>query len=130
GPLGLAVLYCAELSRCHIALGEFTVALEARRRGAALAERLPEESQLATIQLVAAEDDWRSAMDDGWDSPLESGGPGMGRGRVLASYRAGVHASIARTHARMGRNERALRRLASVVPAMECAPAWAQGYAG
>src|SRR5262245_24412602 len=127
GPLGLAVLYWAVLSRSQAALGEFTTAQEARRRGAALAERLP-EPQLATVQLVAAEDEWRLAMDEGWDSPMENVGPGMGQGPVLASNRASVHASIARTHARMGRKERALRRLASVVPAVERAPAWAEGY--
>src|SRR5262245_6382325 len=37
-------------------------------------------------------------------------------------------AAIARTHARMGRVERAMRRLASVVPIIEQAPAGARDY--
>src|SRR5262245_64317678 len=66
-------------------------------------------------------------MDVGWEEPMENVVPGMGAA-MLAFYRAGFQASIARTHARMGRIERAMRRLASVLPAIERAPGWAENY--
>ena len=47
---------------------------------------------------------------------------------VGAWYRASTEAAIARIHARMGRADRALRRLASVIPALEKAPGWAENY--
>src|SRR5262249_7790541 len=94
---------------------------------ALLAERLPEPST-AIAWLIAGDDEWRMAVDEGWDEPFRDAGPGMGQGRVLAWYRAGFHASIARTHARMGRAERAIRRLASVLPAIERSPGRAENY--
>jgi tetratricopeptide (TPR) repeat protein len=128
GKIGSAVSLWATVSRFHATLGEFAQAQEARRRGSALAERLPDE-QIATSFLVTAEDEWRMAMDEGWDAPMESVGPGTGLGAVLLQYRAIIEASIARRHARMGRCEPAMRRLAAVLPAIERAPAWAETYA-
>jgi tetratricopeptide (TPR) repeat protein len=127
GKIGGAVSHWAIVSSFHATLGEFVQSQEARRRGSALAERLPEE-QIATVFLVGAEDEWRMAMDEGWDAPMENVGPGMGQGAVRAHYRASVDASIARRHARMGRCEPAMRRLAAVLPAIERAPAWAENY--
>ncbi len=43
-------------------------------------------------------------------------------------FRAVTDASAARTHARTGRPEKALRRLASIIPAIDLAPAWANNY--
>jgi class 3 adenylate cyclase/tetratricopeptide (TPR) repeat protein len=127
GKIGRAVSQWAILSSFHATLGEFVQAHEARRRGSALAERLP-EGQVATVFLVGAEDEWRMAMDEGWDAPMENVGPGMGQGAVRGHYRASLDAAIARRHARMGRCEPAMRRLAAVLPAIERAPAWAENY--
>jgi tetratricopeptide (TPR) repeat protein len=121
--IGRAVAFWAYVARSHCALGEFSRAREARLRGAALAERLIEPA-IATAQLVVAEDEWRMAMDEDWDRPIENVGPGMAQGR----FQATVDASIARTHARMGRVERALSRLEAVVPIITQAPGWAAGY--
>ena len=127
GKIGRAVALWAGVSRFHTALGEFDRAREARLRAAALAERLAEPAY-GTAQLVGAADEWRMAMDEGWDDPMESAGPGIGQGRVLAWYRAGVRAAVARTHARMGRVEPAMRGLTSVLPAIEGGPSWAENY--
>src|SRR5262249_42669301 len=78
-----------------------------------------------TAHLLAGEDEWRMATDQDWDEPMENLGPGLGRGRVLARYGAIQQASIARTHARLARVGPAIRRLASVLPAIEAAPEWA-----
>src|SRR5439155_16788482 len=43
-------------------------------------------------------------------------------------YGAVLMVSKARIHARMGRTEKALGRLAAVIPAVERAPAWAPNY--
>src|SRR4030095_3106842 len=107
--------------------GEFSESREAHRRAEALAERLAEPSY-PTAQLVFAEDDWRLAMDEGWDQPMENVGPGLGGGRVLARYRAIIHAARARAGARTGRTRKAIRIVESLLPAVEQAPAWAECY--
>jgi class 3 adenylate cyclase/tetratricopeptide (TPR) repeat protein len=122
GKIGLAVLRWAGVFCFHTALGEFDRALDARGRAVALAQRLTEPGA-ATTDLVGAEDEWRMAMDEGWDSPM-GGGPRSG----LPGLRASTDAAIARTHARMGRMERALGRLEKVLPAIERAPGWALNY--
>jgi class 3 adenylate cyclase/tetratricopeptide (TPR) repeat protein len=127
GKIGRAVWIWATVSRLHIALGEFAHALEARKRGIALAERLPEPSHY-TAHLITAEEDWRLATDEGWDDPFETIVFGIGRGFAGAAFRAVVQASSARIHARTGRAERAIRRLAPLLPAIERAPAWAPNY--
>src|SRR5262249_13934641 len=108
GKIGRALGQWAAVSRFHIALGEFAAAQEARSGGAALAERLPEPS-IATAQLVGAEDEWRLAMDEGWDTPMQEVGPRPGEGLPRRAYRAANGAAIARTHAHMGRVEPAMR---------------------
>ena len=59
---------------------------------------------------------WRPS-DRAWDTGNFASGTGQR-----------ISAAIARTHAHMGRVEPALRRLASVLPAIERAPAWAENY--
>ncbi|HKA31298.1 MAG TPA: AAA family ATPase [Candidatus Binatia bacterium] len=127
GSIGRAVGAWAIVSRFQVVLGEFAEARETRRRANALAERLP-EPPWAIQHLIAAEDEWRVAMDDAWDAPFENLGPGARHWPPASQYRASVEASIARSHAHMGRMERAMRRLASVLPAIEGAPGWAPNY--
>jgi hypothetical protein len=86
------------------------------------------EPPWAIQHLIAAEDEWRVAMDDAWDAPFENLGPGARHWPPASQYRASVEASIARSHAHMGRMERAVRRLTSVLPAIEGAPGWAPNY--
>src|SRR5262249_35188922 len=81
-----------------------------------------------TAQLVAAEDEWRLAMDEGWDIPMQRVGPRPGEGWPRRVYRAANIAGIARMHARMGRVELAMRRLTSVLPTVERAPGWSENY--
>ena len=57
---------------------------------------------------------------------MENVGPGMGQGAIASWYRAGVLASIARTHARVGHVDRALARFPQILPAIERAPGWAE----
>jgi tetratricopeptide (TPR) repeat protein len=127
GKIGRAVEAWASVARFHAALGEFAAAQEARNRGATLAERLPEPS-IATAQLIGAEDEWRLAMDEGWDFPMQRVGPRPGEGQPRRVYRAANVAAIARMHAHMGRVEPAMRRLSSVLLAIERAPGWAENY--
>jgi len=127
GWLVWAATSLAIAARFNVALGEFTDVQEARRRAAALAKSSA-EPWVATVQLLGAEDEFRLAMDENWDAPLESVGPGMGHGRAMKWYQANVGAVIARTHAHMGRVERAIRRLGSVLPAIEHAPGWTETY--
>lgn len=130
GRIGAAVAFWASTFRLHTALGEFAGARAARSRAAALAARLSVPS-MHTSQLVAGEDEWRMAHDEDWDQPMTHLGPGTPgqRGATGQSfYGASTWASIARLHARVGRIEPALRRLASIIPAIEQAPGWAENY--
>jgi len=87
------------------------------------------EPSFVTAGLLGAEDEWRMAMDQRWDAPMENVGP-MGQGQVLGWFQRSltVSAATARTHARMGRVEPAIRRLARVVPALERAPVGTENY--
>ena len=129
GRLGRAATLWANTARMHIALGEFAEAEGTRRRAAALAGRLTEPS-IGLAAFTDLEDDRRLAMDEEWDAPIDQPGPGIGEGQARKWYwsNPAVGAAIARTHARMGRVERAMRRLASVVPIIEQAPAGARDY--
>ncbi len=126
GRITSAAALWANCGRLHTALGSFADARAARDRSAALIARLPSSSHDSAV-LATAVDEWRMATDEGWDEPIP-GGPGFGTGAVLQWYRASVMAAAARTHARMGRFDHALRRLASVIPAIERAPCWAPNY--
>jgi class 3 adenylate cyclase/tetratricopeptide (TPR) repeat protein len=127
GRIGNQVLVWTNISRLHIALGEFEQAREALQRSVALAEHLPESSRY-TVAVLSAEDELRMATDEGWDTPLVNPGPGLNRALDLSWYRTTTQASIARTHARMGRVEQAIRRLSSVLPAIAGAPVWTEVY--
>ena len=124
GRLARASGALTTVSRFLVALGDFAEGREARIEAAGLAERLIEPSY-ASSQLVAAEDEVRLAVDEGWGAPMENVGPGMGHGEFPEWSRAANSAAIARIHAHLGRVEPALRRLASVLPAIDGAPAWA-----
>jgi len=123
GRVAEAVGNWAAAFRYHTALGEFVLAREARRRGADLAGRFLSPSPF-TAQLVGGEDEWRMALDQGWDEPVGHLGPGL----ALTWYLGATYAAAARIHARMGRTDRALRRLASVIPAIEKGACWAENY--
>ena len=123
GRVGEAVGNWAAAFRYHTALGEFVLAREARRRGAGLVGRFLVPSPL-TAQLVGGEDEWRMALDQGWDEPVGHLGPGI----AFNWYLGAVYAGVARSHARMGRTDRALRRLASAIPALEKGACWAENY--
>src|SRR5262245_36182453 len=127
GRIGSALGVWTGLSRFLIALGEFVGAEEARRRAAMLAERLPGPS-FRTTALVAVEDDWRLAMDEGWDTPGAVPMADLGQPDVSAQLRAATVAAFARAHARMGRVDPPVQLLATVLPAIEGAPSWALHY--
>jgi hypothetical protein len=124
GRIGAAVNLWTIVARSHAVLGEFALAEEARLRGAALAKHLTEPGN-AAFELATAEDEYRMAMDEGWDRPMANSAPREAPER----YGAVVYAAIARTHARMGRVARALHRLESVLPIIARAPGWVGGYA-
>ena len=123
GRVAEAVGNWAAASRYHTALGEFALAREARRRGTGLARRFLSPSPF-TGQLVGAEDELCMALDQGWDESVGHLGPGV----VFTWYLGALYAGAARIHARMGRTERAVRRLASVIPALEKGACWAENY--
>jgi class 3 adenylate cyclase/tetratricopeptide (TPR) repeat protein len=129
GRLCPAVPLWANAARLHIALGDFADAEEARRRAASIAGRLTEPSSGLGL-LIAVQDDWRLATDEGWDAPIEQAGPGLGDERARAWYwgSGGTLAAIARGLARMGRVESAMQFLESVQLALERLPAWADTY--
>jgi tetratricopeptide (TPR) repeat protein len=126
GRLVWAAATWAIAARFHIALGEFTDAHDARRRGAKLAQRVA-DSSLAAVHLLGAEGDWRLAMDEGWYAPLEQN-VGPRTGRAVAWHRANFDAAVAQARAHMGDVEPAMRRLVSVLPAIERAPGWNEDY--
>jgi tetratricopeptide (TPR) repeat protein len=68
------------------------------------------------------------ARDEAHDDPIGDHGGRLMEGFAVARNRAAVAAAAARTHARLGRLERARRRLDAVIPALEQAPAWAENY--
>ena len=110
-------------ARFHLALGEVAAARQARDKAGSLAERLPEPS-VATVEVAGAEDDWRLAVDDDWDRPMENIGPGLGRGLVNAPHEAAMRVAIARICARKGHVEPSIRHLGSVIPAIERGSNW------
>src|SRR5262249_55531330 len=67
---------------------------------------------------------WTTAGIDRW----RASDPGWGRGDSSCGTGVGIAAATARTHAHMGRSEAALRRLLSVLPAIERAPGWVENY--
>jgi len=127
GRLAHAALAWTRVSRFHTARGEFAEATEARRRLPSLLDRIPDTSFVYN-HWIAAEDEWRMARDEEWGEPmLGTRGPSTDIG-LVKYYRAPTDAAVARTHARMGDPERALRRLGRIPVAIEKAPAWAQNY--
>jgi class 3 adenylate cyclase len=127
GRLAHAALAWTRIFRFHTARGEFAEAAEARRRLPSLLERIPDTSFVYN-HWTAGEDEWRMAHDEEWGEPmLGTRGPSTDVGDVKY-YRAPTDAAVARTHARMGSTERALRRLARVTVAIEKAPPWADNY--
>jgi tetratricopeptide (TPR) repeat protein len=127
GRLALASSCWASVYRLHIALGEFAEAREARDRTLAFARRLTVPSYHSGA-IVTGDDELHAALDEGWNDPVENVGPGFGEGAVRAWFAAGVGASAARRHARLGRAERAVARLAPVISAIERAPCGANNY--
>ena len=126
GRIALASFLWARTFLFHTALGEFDSARNARQRSASLATRLPHPSFL-TSHLIVCEDDWRMAVDDAWDAPLEDLGPGLAQ--VSEPWlRVQLRSAKARTDARMGRADRALRGLAEILWAIDRAPDWAPSY--
>src|SRR5262249_31173608 len=81
---------------------------------------------------ISAADEWRLAMDEGWDVLTVEGWDAsveLIRQNVGPKFTWAVtRAAIARTHARGGHVEAALRQLSSVLAAIERAPGWADGY--
>jgi len=123
GRIALSARAWAIAARFHIALGEIAAARQARAKARSLVERLQGPSA-ATVELMGAEDEWRMALDDEWDTPLPNVGAGLRGQPVYASQNAATRASIARIYARNGRVEAAIRRLGSVVPAIERGSDW------
>src|SRR5262249_25066832 len=109
-----------------IALGEFADAKETRQRAAVLAERAADPAW-AMVHLLGAEGDWRLAMDEGWYDPLGTDVQ-PDTERVLGWYRASFNVAFAQAHAHMGQAERAMRRLAAVLPTIVSAAGWTEVY--
>jgi len=128
GRIALAASYWCVASRCLIALGDFEEAQVTRLRGAALVQRAPDSAMHVGALLAVGEDERRMAFDENWNEPLPGLGLRRSDGPPPGWYRASTDAAIARTHARMGRVDRALRRLSSAIPAIERAPGWAENY--
>jgi len=127
GRLAHSALAWTRVFRFHTARGEFAQASEARRRLPALLDRIPDTSFVYN-HWTAAEDEWRMARDEDWGAPmLGTRGPSTDVG-IVKYYRAPTDAAVARSHARMGTPDRALRRLARVIIAIDKAPAWAENY--
>ena len=113
------------IARCHTALGELARAREALHCAKGLAERVPGPSQAKTM-LVAARDDFRAIVDEGWGQRIDV--PRLPRRHLLPWYRASTDGAYARLHARSGRVEPALRSFRALVPAIEQAPGWEENY--
>jgi tetratricopeptide (TPR) repeat protein len=127
GRLANAALAWTRVFRFHTARGEFAQGDDARRQLPSLLERIPDTSFVYN-HCTAGEDEWRLAHDEDWDAPMFGWRtPDVAVG-VVKYYRAPTDAAVARTHAHMGRAERALRRLARTVVAIEKAPGWAENY--
>jgi class 3 adenylate cyclase len=111
--------FLALFARCHIALGEFPEARETIQRAVEYALRMPAPS-MQTAQVFVGEDEFRMALDEGWDEPFEQLGPGFGQQSIFSvRYRASLRAAAARVDARVGRFDKAIDRVASVVNAIE-----------
>jgi len=127
GRIGISLMAWTDISRWHVALGEFDLAQEAKQQAIALANRSPEPSH-HTAHLISAEDEWRLARDEHWDEPMQTLGPGMS-GEEELSYRVTITAATARTLAHLGQADKAIRRLSSILAAIEQAPGWMENYA-
>jgi hypothetical protein len=127
GRLAHAALAWTVVFRFHTARGEFADARAARQRLPSLLERVPDTSFVYN-HCTAAEDEWRMARDEDWDQPMFGARTPDTDVSIVKFHGAPTDAAVARTHARMGRAERALRRLGRVVNAIERAPGWAENY--
>src|SRR5262249_51971270 len=128
GRLSRAVPLWANVARIHVAMGEFAAATEVRGRASEIALRLVEPS-LGLGLLITVEDDWRLAMDEGWERPVHQQGPGMGAGASMWYWGgAAILAAVARTLSRMGQVEPAIQFLASVLWWIDAAPPWVDLY--
>jgi class 3 adenylate cyclase/tetratricopeptide (TPR) repeat protein len=127
GRIAQAVRYWTRVARYQTALGLLAESRQSIDRSIALVRRLPGPSSHAA-QILVAEDEWRMAMDAGLDDPIGLPGGRPAEGFYVARNRAAFAASVARIHARMGRVERARRRLGDLIPALEHAPPWAENY--
>ena len=125
GQIAQAGAWWSNVFRFHTALGEFGEAREARERMAWAAARFTGGSFVLN-NMTAAEDEWRMALDE-WDQPWGDLGAST-EPRMVRWYQALTQAAIARTYARLGRPDRALRRLETVIPAIERAPGWVEIY--
>jgi tetratricopeptide (TPR) repeat protein len=126
GRMGRAILAWALCFRACTTRGDFTQALEVRAHLKTLTARGTHASVFLG-HVTAAEDEWRMARDEDWDVPMGEWGPNE-EGPIAIWYRASNRAGFARIHARTGRVDRAIRRLESVMPAIEKGAAWSENY--
>ena len=132
GKLGFAARTWSQVSRLHVALGEFAEAGQARRRAVALGRRLPDDPAGFGVNLLVAADDWQLAMDQNWEAAIERIDPGIAQEGVpgwWGFYVPIIRAANARIHARAGHVEPAMWWLRLVLPAIERAPLWTEHYA-
>jgi len=128
GRFAQAASKWAKIFRVHTALGEFDLAKEARLRSAALVKRLP-KPPWGAVHLIAGEDESRMARDEGWGAPMEMLQLAPAPNAPPSSWVGVIGLSAnARALARLGEVDPAVSRLATLLPAIDSAPAWARSY--
>ena len=130
GRIASAMTSWASITRCHVALGEFTSAQAAYDRAAALSSRAAGASPWL-LNLLSAQYEMHMALDDGWLELLNDP-------RIVNLLQqpatenqwasAPIRAAAAYLFSRINQPELALQRCLSVLPALERGAGWTAVY--
>jgi tetratricopeptide (TPR) repeat protein len=127
GQMALVVQAWAQAARCHNALGDFTAANEAYRKGRTAGSRLTIASP-QVLQLLTARDEMWLALDENWERALASYESRAGESFEVNWFRAGFRAARARIYAHLGKAQQALDQLKELIVPLERAEISAPNY--
>lgn len=128
GRIAAAVLELGQAARCYNVLGEFPAARQLFEKARVLAERLA--VPLVRVRLGAASYELQLTADEGWDGLLTELEPAL---EWMVGRRhwglAVVRTVLARTYARLGRDQEALGLLRELIAPLERSVGWQPTYA-
>ncbi len=132
GRITWAMHAWASVARCHIALGELTLAQAAYDRALGFSARIVGSSPWL-LNLLSTKQDLRIMLDDGWDEVFTD--PMLLA--MMQEHRednkwaaSAIHAAAAYVLSRINQTELAVQRLGLLFPAIEVGAGWTFVYGG